>query len=211
MILIEHGFKNKWQDLTALFNGVSTMDDLVNNIEEQSLVDPLHYGITEEKGINKYRGDSFEFFVEMFIKIFSSHTPHEKIKLYEYHPIPSNEDNGCDGIGLNILNEKCVVQIKFRNDPTYLLEGNKDHLTNMTNEAQFLGVVYNLNDEKNYRHFVFTTGEGLNHNTDNTTFKNKVYCFGIKKFRKMVDNNIPFWNKCREIVRELDPRLQQVV
>lgn len=208
MIIIEHGFLNKWQDLTALFNGVSTMDELVNNIEQQSLIDPLHYGSTKEKGMNKFRGDSFEFFIELFLKIFDTD---KRVMVYNYHPLPPNEDNGCDGIGNNLIGEKCVVQIKFRSDPTYLLEGNKDHLTNMTNEAQFLGVVYNLDDEKNYRHFVFTTGEGLNHNTDNTTFKNKVYCFGIKKFRKMVDNNIPFWNKCREIVMELDPRLQQVV
>ena len=208
MIIIEHGFLNKWQDLTALFNGVSTMDELVNNIEQQSLIDPLHYGSTKEKGMNKFRGDSFEFFIELFLKIFDTE---KRVLVSNSHPLPPNDDNGCDGLGNNLIGEKCVVQIKFRSDPTYLLEGNKDHLTNMTNEAQFLGVVYNLDDEKNYRHFVFTTGEGLNHNTDNTTFKNKVYCFGIKKFRKMVDNNIPFWNKCREIVMELDPRLQQVV
>ena len=47
---------------------------------------------------------------------------------------------------------------------------------------------------------------------DEQMFKGKVKCFGYEEFRKMVENNIPFWNKCREIVRDIvEQQLQQVV
>ena len=204
MIIIEHEFKDKGQNLVALFEGVNSMEDLVRNIQQQAL---LVHDVNYET--NDFMGDAFELFVEMFLKILSFD---KRVMVRNYKPIPSVEDNGCDGIGENFIGEKCVVQIKFRTNPSYELTGNIDHLTNMINEGVFLGVVYNLNDDEHYRHIVFTTADGLHYKTRDNTFKGKVKCVGIKQFNKIIGrDNIPFWNKCRELVMELDPRLQQVV
>jgi hypothetical protein len=61
--------------------------------------------------------------------------------------------------------------------------------------------------EKNYRHFVFTTADGLHFYTDNEMFKGKVKCFGYKEFRAMLDNNQPFWDNVRNIVKNLVGKL----
>ena len=71
-----------------------------------------------------------------------------------------------------------------------------------------MGISYDLEDTKNYRHFVFTTAKSLHFYTDEHMFEGKVKCFGIEEFRKMVDNNQHFWDRCREVVKELDPKLQ---
>jgi uncharacterized membrane protein len=61
-----------------------------------------------------------------------------------------------------------------------------------------------MNDPKNYRHFVFTTAEGLNFYTDQEMFKSKVKCFGYNDFRSMLDNNLIFWTSALEIVKEIE-------
>jgi hypothetical protein len=73
------------------------------------------------------------------------------------------------------------------------------------------GITYDLTDPTNYRHFVFTTAKELHFVTNERQFEKNVYCFGYDEFRKMVDNNQPFWNKCREVVQTLHiNRLQQL-
>ena len=71
-----------------------------------------------------------------------------------------------------------------------------------------LGVTYDLEDKKNFRHFVFTTASNLHFFTDSQMFEGHVRCFGINEFRSMVDNNPIFWDRCREVVKVMDPKLQ---
>lgn len=124
--------------------------------------------------------------------------------MYNYVPIQEN-DNGVDGIGVNILNEPCVAQVKYRSNTQTLLTANTDHLSNLFSDGMLTyNVVADTINPNNYRHFVFTTAEGLHFYTDNEMFKGKVRCFGYKDFKVLLDNNIVFWNKVRELVNNIN-------
>ena len=200
---MQHQFITTSHDLTGLFNGVNLFSTLMRRIEDQSKIDPIRYDI------DKYKGDAFEFFVELFLTI---NATDNRVFVYNYKPIPSHEDGGADGIGTNMLGESSVVQVKFRGNIEHMLTANEDHLSNLIVAGSLLGVNFDMKNKKNYRHFVFTTAKSLHFYTDEQMFKGKVKCFGYEEFRKMVDNNIPFWNECRERVRVImEQRLQQVV
>ena len=194
MILIEHNFKTKAHNLIQLFDGVKLFSTFVNRLEKQSVIDPLRYEP------NKYLGDGFEFFVELFLGL---HPVDNRVGVYNYHPIQEN-DNGVDGIGMNIKGERSVVQIKYRSNNLAVLTNTQDHLSNMFSDGMLAhGVVADMTDANNYRHFVFTTAESLHFYTDQEMFKNKVRCIGYTNFRTMLDNNLVFWETATQIIRQL--------
>lgn len=191
---LEHTFQTKSHNLGDLFKNVKKFSKFLSNLETQSDLDPIRY----DK--NKYLGDGFEFFVELFLML---HPCDNRVGVYDYKPNQDN-DNGVDGIGLNIRGEKSVVQIKYRSDNTTVLTANNDHLSNLITDGMLSHQVVNdTNDLTNYRHFIFTTADGLHFYTDNEMFKNKVKCFGYNDFRILLDNNIIFWNTAREIVENI--------
>jgi len=191
---LEHNFKTQAHDLKALFNGVTKFATFCRKLEEQSLLDPDRYDS------DKYKGDGFEFFVELFLML---HPNDNRVGVYEYHPTQEN-DNGVDGYGVNLLQEKCVVQIKYRSNNQYLLTSNQDHLANLITDGMGTHeVVYDMKNAKNYRHFIFTTAEGLNFYTEEQMFKSKVRCFGYKDFRSLLDYNSEFWKNALNIIENL--------
>ena len=195
MIQLEHNFKTKAHSLPKLFDGVQTLSKFMRKLERQALIDPARYDS------QKYLGDGFEFFIELFLAL---HPCDNRVGVYNYLPIQEN-DNGVDGIGFNIRNEKCVVQIKYRSNNQTLLTANQDHLSNLFSDGMLAhNVVSDGTNKNNFRHFVFTTAEGLHFYTDNEMFKGKVKCFGYKDLKGMIDNNIPFWNAIREHIGELE-------
>lgn len=190
-LIIEHSFRTKAHDLPALFNGTRKFATFISKLEKQAELDIHRYDR------NKYVGDAFEFFVELFLKL---HPTDNRVGLYNYVPVQDN-DNGVDGIGVNILNQKSVAQIKYRSNNQQLLTANADHLSNMFTDGMLEhGVVADISDPKNYRHFIFTTAEGLHFYTDQEMYKSKVKCIGYNDFRSMLDNNVIFWTKATEIV-----------
>lgn len=197
---MQHNFITTSHDLSGLFTNVNKMSTLMRKIEEQSSIDPLRYDPM------KYVGDAFEFFVELFLEI---HNVDNRVGVYKYVPINPTEDIGADGYGINMQGNKCAVQVKYRSNTDTLLTNNEDKLGNLMVAGMHEGVTFS-NNKKEFRHFVFTTAKELHFHTNEQMYKGKVKCFGINQFRKMVDNNPIFWNKCREIVRELDPRLRLV-
>jgi hypothetical protein len=192
-----HNFITKAHDLEGLFNGVNRMSQFMRNLESQAQIDPIRYDV------NKYVGDGFEFFVELFLHL---HPVDNRVGVYGYKPNQEN-DNGVDGIGKNIRNEDCVVQVKYRSNTSTLLTANTDHLSNLFSDGMLSFGVISDAKEKNYRHFVFTTADGLHFYTDNEMFKGKVKCFGYKEFRAMLDNNQPFWDNVRNVVKNLVSKL----
>lgn len=196
---MKHTFKTKSHDLSGLFTDVNLMSTFVNRLQQQAEIDPLRYDV------NDYLGDGFEFFVELFLNIYNADN---RVGVYDYSPVPPHEDKGADGVGVNMRGEKSVVQVKFRGNTAHLLTANEDHLSNLVLAGAHMGIGFDNENRNNFRHFVFTTADNLHFFTDEHMFEGKVKCFGYKEFRSMVDNNPHFWNRCREIVRELDPRLQ---
>lgn len=193
--MLHHNFKTRCHDLPALFADVNKFSRFMRNLEKQALIDPLRYEP------QKYLGDGFEFFVELFLSL---HPADNRVGVYNYIPVEIN-DNGVDGTGVNIKNEASVVQVKYRTNTQTLLTANTDHLSNLFSDGMLTyNVVADNTDANNFRHFVFTTADGLHFYTDKEMFKGKVRCFGYKDFKIFLDNNIVFWNKVREIVANLN-------
>lgn len=193
-IQLQHQFQTKAHDLINLFQDVSKMSTFMRRLEDHSVIDPLRYDP------NMYLGDGFEFFVELLLAL---HPVDNRLGVYNYLPVQSN-DNGVDGIGVNILLEPCVVQVKYRSNTQTVLTSNVDHLANLFSDGMLAhNVVSDNANSKNYRHFVFTTADGLHHYTDSEMFKGRVRCVGYNELRSVVDGNMPFWNKCREVIKEI--------
>ena len=191
---LSHSFQTQAHDLVGLFRDVTKFSTFTRRLEEQSLIDPDRYDS------DKYKGDGFEFFIELFLLL---HPNDNRVGVYEYQPTQEN-DNGVDGIGVNLKREKCVVQVKYRSNSQIDLTANHDHLSNMISDGMLAHQVIADNDDaKNYRHFVFTTANGLHFYTDQEMFKSKVKCFGYKEFRSMLDHNYIFWNNALETVMNL--------
>ena len=187
---INHGFPLRAHNITGLFEGVNTLSGFMNKLQRQSDIDPLRYDP------DKYKGDGFEFLVEILVK---SHAYDNRLGITEYEPVQS-DDNGVDGVGVNLIGEKCVVQVKYRSNTTSRLTANKDHLSNMISDGMIKHKVVVSDDNKSCpRHYVITTAEGLHHYTDNENFKGFVHCIGKAQLRVMLDNNMSFWNLCRKI------------
>ena len=189
---IIHGFGKRCHDLTVLFDKTNKISTFMTKLEKQSLIDPLRYDS------NKYKGDGFEFFVEILLK---SHAYDNRLGITSYEPVESG-DNGVDGVGINIVGEKCVVQVKYRSNNKSVLTANTDHLSNMISDGMIKHKVVVAEDNtKCPRHYVITTANGLHHYTDNENFKGFVHCIGYDQLRVMLDNNLSFWNLCREITK----------
>ena len=193
--ILQHNFQTKAHSLSNLFTDVHKMSTFMRRLETDAQIDPLRYDPF------KYLGDGFEFFVELFLYL---HPTDNRVGVYNYEPTQAN-DNGVDGIGVNIKGEKSVVQVKYRTNVLGLLTANEDHLSNMFSDGMLAhNVVADSNDSNNYRHFVFTTADGLHFYTDQEMFKKKVKCFGYNDFRSMLDNNMIFWQSALEIVKEIE-------
>ena len=191
-----HGFGSRAHDLKLLFDKTNKLSTFMTKLERQAVLDPDRYDR------DKYVGDGFEFLVEIFLK---SHSCDNRIGITNYEPIQNN-DNGVDGIGMNLANDKCVVQVKYRSNNQSFLTATKDHLDSMFTEGMLTHkVVSQEKDTKNWipRHYVITTAEGLHHYTDSEKFQGYVKCLGFKELRSMLDNNLSFWNLCRDITDEL--------
>ena len=194
-MVIEHQFKTKAHDLVALFDQTNKMSTFKTKVERQANQNPQDYPY------NDYVGDAFELLVELIIKL---HPVDNRLGISNYVPIQSN-DNGVDGYGINADGNKCAIQAKFRNDVTTNLSATKDHLDSFIVESLSNGITPLGKHEKGYpKHYIFTTAEGLHHYTETEKWKAfNIHVIKWSTLRQMLDNNYLFWDKCREIVKDL--------
>lgn len=217
---IEHGFGLRAHDLNYLFEGTDKISTFMNKLEKQSILKPDRYDPMQ------YLGDGFEFLVEILLK---SHAYDNRLGITNYKPVQS-DDTGVDGTGVNLVNEKCVVQIKYRSNTNKYLTANDDKLSNMFSSAQTKYGISSINSEietlrnnvgligekkvikrikeletlsKVKRHYIITTANGLNNFTDIEMYKNEVICIGYDQLRSLLDGNLSFWNLCREVSKNI--------
>ena len=217
---IKHGFGLRAHDLKGLFDKTNKISTFMNKLEKQSVLN------TDRYDRDKYVGDGFEFLVEIFLK---SHAYDCRIGITNYEPVQS-DDTGVDGIGVNQRGEKCVIQVKYRSNTQGFLTANKDHLSNMFSSAQTKYHISSIDSEietlKNNasligeskvikrikelesnsrvkRHYVITTATGLHYYTDSEMYGGQVICIGYNDLRVMLDENLSFWNLCRNISNEI--------
>jgi hypothetical protein len=225
---IKHGFGLRAHDLNALFDKTNKIQTFMTKLEKQSLIDPIRYDS------NKYLGDGFEFLVEILLK---SHAYDNRFGITNYEPVQS-DDTGVDGFGINLTGDKCVVQVKYRSNTKTFLTANVDKLSNMFSSAQTKYGISSINSEietlrnnvsligekkvikrikeleesqKVKRHYVITTASGLHNFTDVDMYKNQVICIGYDHLRSCLDNNISFWDLCREVSKEIVESKTKVV
>jgi hypothetical protein len=197
---IKHGFGKRSHNLVELFDETNLLSTFMRKLEKQSLVDPQRYDS------KKYLGDGFEFFVEIFLK---SHAYDNRVGITNYEPIQS-QDHGVDGVGINLSGEKSVVQIKYRSNNKTFLTNNEDNLGNMINCGMIdFDVIINKDKEKAPRHYIITTAQGLHHYTDQEMYKGFVHCIGHDQLKSMLDNNLSFWNLCREISKGIIEEIEK--
>ena len=189
--MIAHTFKTRCFDLDNLFDCL-TLSQFIKKLDNQSKIDPARYDP------DKYKGDGFEFFIQCLLHLHPNDT---RIGIGQYEPV-FESDNGVDGIGINLQGNKSVVQIKFRSNASTLLTANKDHLSNMFSDGMLQHKVVVSEDEKEYRHFVFTTAKGLHFYTDQEMYKNRVKCFGYNELRQLIDDNFLFWSNANKLINE---------
>lgn len=191
---IQHGFGKRAHDIVALFKDTNKLSTFMRKLEKQAKLDPDRYDR------DKYVGDGFEFLIEIFIK---SSVYDNRVGISNYEPVQS-DDNGVDGVGFNLIREKCAVQIKYRSNTMKTLTANEDHLSNFIADAMFkYKIVAAEDNKKTPRHYVFTTAKGLNFYTDSEMFKGYVKCYGNEDLRFLLDDNFNFWDLCRKIAKEL--------
>lgn len=188
---IEHPFLTTCRDIEDLFLETLKLSSFCRKLEKQAKID------TDRYPYEKYVGDGFEFLIEILIKISECDN---RIGIAGYTPV-LNKDNGVDGYGLNLKGEKCAVQIKYRGDSSSFLSAESDRLDSFLAESVFENV---LPEEKDSckRHFIFTTAEGLHYYTQKEKFRNSVKTYGYKELRELLDNNLHFWRRCLEIIKE---------
>jgi len=191
-MILEHHFKTTAHNLPSLFEGVSKFGTFLNRLDKQATLDVDRYDR------DKYVGDGFEFFIEMFIKYFKNDN---RIGIHEYHP-NQGVDMGVDGFGLNMSLEKCAIQVKYRSNNTQELSGHRDHLDSFVAEALLNGCVFGTETLKVGvipTLYIFTSAKGLYWKTNDVKYQGKIKVIAYDDIRKMVDNNLGFWQDAYRI------------
>ena len=224
MNLVHPFFKN-YPDSIKLFSGINKMGSWtsrVSKIAKQIEIDPTSViFISKEtdpiKIANNFRGESFEGFGEIFLKVFGV-IP--QIGIRNYEPCSSDEDvpdMGVDGKGIGNNGKMFTVQFKFRGDPEKVLNAEKDHLNNFVNASWEKPFCVDINDTENM--LIITTGKEILYKDMLVEWRDKVKyiaynqswgCFKSRKFepnkkptnifslKSLVDNNTIFWEIAKE-------------
>ena len=182
-VTLTHPFKDA-VNIDALLADCNLVNTFCHRLEQQA---------TEQTGFdpNKFKGDGLECLVEFLIKYQGTDN---NIGITDYQVIPGNDDTGVDGRGISTFNKRPItVQVKFR-QANYILEANKDHLTNFTwTSVKKYGVLPSDDDNM----LIISTGNDLNHFTRNEMLRNGVRFLGRPQLREMLDGKGGFWNDFR--------------
>lgn len=189
---IFHHFLTTSHNVRELFEGTIKLSQFKSKLEKQAGIDVQAYPFEQ------YLGDGFEFLVELIIKISKCDN---RIGISDYRPVPTHQDNGVDGYGVNLRGNRCAVQVKYRVDSSGVLSASKDNLSSFIAESVFEGIVPDTED-KVKNHYIFTTAQGLHYYTDGQKFRGSVKCFGNEELREILDNNPNFWEECRKMIDE---------
>lgn len=174
--------------LKELIKDIDTISDFSND-----------YGYSDfeiegdiKTGKYKFIGDLFEIFAEAFFLL--SETDN-RIGVFDYKPVFSDDDNGVDGYGKNIENLNCTIQIKYRGNPTYELK-ERD-----IKQFPYQSIIeYDIDNKRNDNMIIFTNCKGIHWYTKSNVFGDKLRVINGDTIAKLIDNNEGFWIKFKEIV-----------
>ncbi len=156
---------------------------------------------------NKYKGDGFELFVEVFIRVFGSDMLVSIVpESYEVVLSSGGNDTGVDGFGVGNDGKMHTVQAKFCIGDVELT-ANKHRLTNFTSTSM-LRYKVDMNSPCNLENrpgidgkinmTIIHTGKGINHYTEDNMLCGVVRAIGLKDIKNKVDGNNIFWDCFRK-------------
>lgn len=144
------------------------------------------------EGSLKFRGDLFEIFAEIFFKI---HEGDNRIGVFDYDPVKSNDDYGVDATSKNIDGLNTTIQVKFRLNPMYEL---------VERDIKQFGlqsiVKYDVDHKQSNNMIIFTNCKGLNWGSNANVFLNIFRVINGDLISRFIDNNEGFWNSMRNII-----------
>lgn len=167
------------------YDSINSIDSLVDSIVRSSQV------YSEEEVQNKFKGDTFEIFVEFFLKKMGGSA---QVPIVNYRPAQEIEDYGVDGEGYSIRGERMVVQAKFRSNADDLIIYDEIAKTFMQGYHH-----YKLQSEKQI--LVVSTSYGFNQHAK----KNAPGAEDINLHRDRLNTiigliNAPFWKEFRDSI-----------
>ena len=177
-----HAFSENYFGLYKAFKEGSTIREWINNVDAMSKKISKS---NPEIDVNKFKGDMLEVFAEIF---FNSFQADERIGIRNYTPILIDSDFGVDAKGINVNGHACVVQVKYRTNPTDLITYSDIAKTFTAGVLQHKIPLY-AND---YTVFLFTTSSGIS-GAFNKIFEKTAVIILRKDIAEKVDNNKNFW------------------
>jgi hypothetical protein len=204
MIIKHESFYNIVQkDFGQYFSMMASAGNFDNICKQINLISrkSLEYGYSDQNieedvklGTMKFAGDLFEIFAEVFFLIYGKDN---RVGVYDYLPVPAEDDNGVDGYGKNIEGGPCTVQVKFRNNPTYELKERDIKQFGLKSITDF-NVDYNRQESM----VIFTNCAGLHWYSESQVFTDLYRVINYESIKKLTDNNHAFWSSFEDIVLE---------
>lgn len=146
----------------------------------------------EQSGVLKFRGDLFEIFAEVF---FLLNATNNRVGIYDYTPVYSDDDNGVDAYGKNIHGQNATVQVKFRADPTYELKERDIKQFGFQSLSK-----YDVDLTQNHNLIIFTNCKGVHWYTATSVFSGALTVFDGAFISRQTDENHGFWESARKLI-----------
>lgn len=203
VIKLNHSARYTIGDWAAILEKTTTMRQFIDKMVQSA--DNYKVTVTKDADLqskiyNKYTGDTFEAFVELFIKL---HGTDRRIGIHNYKPVNidnGDEDLGVDATGTGTNGKPATVQAKFRINMKSSLSANEDHLSNFVVSSWHDHGV-DMADTENM--LIVTTCSGLHHKTHDKMLKGKVRCINLAIIEKFVNHNENFWNEFRRMTKPI--------
>jgi hypothetical protein len=204
-----------WEFLLKDCLNLSTFCGRINKIAEKITLFDIDKNIPNEfyylsstDGANKFKGDVFEIFCELLIRL----SPiDDRIGISDYHVVTEG-DTGVDGYGTSRDGSVVTVQCKYRLWD-WELTAIKEHLNNfrLTSYQK-----YKIDPKAEGKMLVLTTGKEIHWETLERQFIGKVRCISndasykclnggqnhtidkLFSLRTIVNDNVYFWNTFRK-------------
>ena len=198
-IELKHSFVDKCPDINEwlLSNGkpIDSINSLCHRITQMAEKYALRFGVDQEKGEAKIKGDAFELFTEYMIKSAGSDN---RIGIYDYQTIgeTGEDDLGVDGVGKGEDGFVATVQCKYRTGD-YVLTANEDHLSNFLAASVF---DFEVPKESMNNMLIVHTGLKVNQDTMEKMLKGRVRELSRDFLRQMFDNRPEWWARFYDIV-----------
>lgn len=143
-------------------------------------------------GLDRLKGDIFEIFTEIFLKLLGSHNT---IGVYKYEPVLKEQDYGVDGLGKGIDLKNLTVQVKYRSDPK--LELTERDIKQFTSQSWKR---YGVELDTKHNLLLITTCKGINPITASQIFFGQIREINRSQISKIVKHNGTFWKDLTDII-----------